>query len=191
MRKSIDRMELVHDFLKRTFSGSLHAADELAHGRVSASRVSSPARSILPWAKRRAASPRWTCSRDSPPPPGPPGPPGTSRAPCPSIPNQYGKMFGKEGRAFPDSHGPSAMASRSDGGSAGHIWLQSPRRMPRPFPIAKSGKRPPASAPGLLGGPDASHVRRAFPSKGSLKHSPGTRPPRPHRPERVLPGSVE
>jgi hypothetical protein len=25
MRKSIDRMELVHDFLKRTFSGSLHA----------------------------------------------------------------------------------------------------------------------------------------------------------------------
>ena len=25
MRKAIDRMELVHDFLKRTFSGSLHA----------------------------------------------------------------------------------------------------------------------------------------------------------------------
>jgi len=25
MRKSIDRMELVHDFLKRAFSGSLHA----------------------------------------------------------------------------------------------------------------------------------------------------------------------
>ena len=25
MRKSIDRMELVHDFLRRTFSGSLHA----------------------------------------------------------------------------------------------------------------------------------------------------------------------
>jgi hypothetical protein len=25
MRKSIERMELVHDFLKRAFSGSLHA----------------------------------------------------------------------------------------------------------------------------------------------------------------------
>jgi hypothetical protein len=25
VRKSIDRMELVHDFLKRAFSGSLHA----------------------------------------------------------------------------------------------------------------------------------------------------------------------
>jgi len=49
MRKSIDRMELVHDFLKRTFSGSLHAKRilSLANGTLGVLTGASLAVSII------------------------------------------------------------------------------------------------------------------------------------------------
>ena len=49
MRKSIDRMELVHDFLKRTFSGSLHAKRilSLANGTLGVVTGASLAVSII------------------------------------------------------------------------------------------------------------------------------------------------
>ncbi len=49
MRKSIDRMELVHDFLKRTFSGSLHAKRilSLANGTLGVLTGASLAVSVI------------------------------------------------------------------------------------------------------------------------------------------------
>src|SRR5271157_4899374 len=49
MRKSIDRMELVYDFLKRAFSGSLHAKRilSLANGTVGVLREASLAVSVI------------------------------------------------------------------------------------------------------------------------------------------------
>ena len=49
MRKSIDRMELVHDFLKRAFSGSLHAKRivSLANGTLGVLTGASLAVSVI------------------------------------------------------------------------------------------------------------------------------------------------
>ena len=47
MRKSIDRMELVHDFLKRAVSGSLHAKRILSLAKQRLVGPLAPARLLL------------------------------------------------------------------------------------------------------------------------------------------------
>jgi len=66
MRKSIERMELVHDFLKRAFSGSLHAKRILsvANGTLGVLTGASLAVSVIGtrWRKRAVF---WTDTRSN------------------------------------------------------------------------------------------------------------------------------